>query len=107
MLDYYGSIMKSKDDIYSDIISRFPNYSNDYIRLKIDHLYDTNYLASPISVSGWMVFVGKDVECKIKLMIEEELKITKLKLLLAKCLIPRNDINLDLIENISYNIKKA
>ena len=76
-MDYYGSIIQSKEQIYKDIISRYPNYTKDYISSKIDYLYETEFISEEVSVSGWMVFVGKDVECKIKLMIEEELKITK------------------------------
>ena len=35
MMDYYGSIIQSKEQIYKDIISRYPKYTKEYISSKI------------------------------------------------------------------------
>jgi len=104
MMDYYGSIIQSKEQIYKDIISRYPKYTGDYISSKIDHLYETEFISEEVSVSGWMVFVGPEIVREINMMIETDLQKSKLRLLQAKCLVTRKDISLDIIEEIS---KKA
>jgi len=104
MLDYYGSFIKSKDEIYREIISRFPNYNELYIRSMIDHLYETEYITDTISVSGWEIFVGHEVESKIKDSIQKDLDRAKLKLLLIKCLHLRPDCCPDIIESISQEL---
>jgi len=101
MMDYYGSIIKTKDQIYRDIYSRYPNYKNEYIESKLDILYDTKFINNEVSVSGWMVFVGPEVVKSIDKMIQLDLEKSKLRLLLAICLLPREDISLDIIESVS------
>ena len=104
MMDYYGSIIQSKEQIYKDIISRYPKYTKEYISSKIDHLYETEFISEEVSVSGWMVFVGPEIVKEINKIIEIDLQKSKLRLLIAQCLVTRKDINLDIIEEIS---KKA
>ena len=104
-MDYYGSIIQSKEQIYKDIISRYPNYTKDYISSKIDHLYETEFISEEVSVSGWMVFVGPEIVKEINKMIETDLQKSELRLLLTKCLVPRKDINIDIIEEISKKIQ--
>ena len=104
MLDYYSSFTKSKDEIYREIISRFPSYNDSYIRSMIDHLYETDYITEEISITGWEIFIGHEVESKIKEILQNDLHKSKLKLLLIKCLYPRNDCCLDIIELISHKI---
>ena len=104
MMDYYGSIIQSKEQIYKDIISRYPKYTKEYISSKIDYLYETDFISEEVSVSGWMVFVGAEIVREINTMIETDLQKSEQRLLIAKCLVPRKDINVDIIEEIS---KKA
>lgn len=103
-MDYYGSFIQSKTDIYSSIIGRYSNYSKEYISSKLDILYETGYINSEVSVSGWMVFVGPEVVKQIDRLIDSDLKLEQIKLLVAKCLVPREDINNDIIELISSHI---
>ena len=103
MLDYYSSFIKPKDEIYRETISRFPTYSEYYIRSKIDYLYETEYIKDT-SVSGWLVFVGPSVVEQINGLIEIDVETSKKRLLLAKCLTIRDDISLDVIEKISNDI---
>ena len=103
MLDYYSSFIKPKDEIYRETISRFPTYPEPYIRSKIDYLYETGYIKDT-SVSGWMVFVGPSVVEQINGLIEIDVETSKKRLLLAKCLTIRDDISLDITENISTQI---
>tara|TARA_Y100000389_G_scaffold182095_1_gene198405 strand:+ start:4282 stop:4593 length:312 start_codon:yes stop_codon:yes gene_type:complete len=99
MLDYYSSFLKPKYEIYRETISRFPTYSESYIRSKIDYLYETEYI-NDTSVSGWMVFVGPSVVEQINILIKGDLDRSNKRLLLAKCLVKRDDISLDIIESI-------
>ena len=109
MMDYYGSIIQSKEQIYKDIISRYPTHSKEYISSKLDYLYETEFINEEVSVSGWMVFVGPEIIKEINIMLETDLQKSKLRLLLAQSLVPRKDINLDIIEEMSKKIepKKA
>ena len=104
MMDYYGSIIQSKEQIYKDIISRYPKYTKEYISSKIDHLYETEFISEEVSVSGWMVFVGPEVVSEVTTMIQQDIIKANRRLLLAKCLVPREDCNYDLLESISQKI---
>ena len=63
MLDYYGSIKMSKDEIKENIvlISNYKNYSREYLYNILDYLYTHNMLYKSYSYSGWNVFHKKDV----------------------------------------------
>ena len=71
MLDYYGSIVKSNEEIDTQLISRFQNecyekYIKDIIKeLRKDDVLFTNY-----SVSGWNTFGYKQISLIIKVKIE-------------------------------------
>ena len=106
MLDYYSSFLKPKDEIYRETLSRFPTYSESYIRSKLDYLYETEYIKDT-SVSGWMVFVGPSVVEKIHILISEDVETSKKRLLLATCLTKRDDISLDIIETISTKVQST
>ena len=103
MLDYYSSFIKPKDEIYRETISRYPTYPEPYIRSKLDYLYETEYIKDT-SVSGWLVFVGPSVVEQINGLIEIDVETSKKRLLLAKCLTIRDDISLDIVENISKSL---
>jgi len=110
MLDYYSSFIKPKDEIYRETISRFPTYpesyirsTESYIRSKIDYLYKTEYIKDT-SVSGWLVFVGPSVVENINMLLAKDVETSKKRLLLAKCLTIRDDISLDIVENISKSL---
>ena len=90
MLDYYGSIMKDQSSIYSEITDRFSEYKSSYIKGILDEMYSSKYLNDEISISGWMVFIQKDVVSKIKERIEKDTKKAEYRLLVAK-LFDRNE----------------
>ena len=105
MLDYYSSFIKPKDEIYRETISRYPIYPEPYIRSKLDYLYETGFI-SIVSVSGWMVFVGPSVVEQLDILLAHDVETSKLRLLLAKCLVKRDDISLDVIEKISTHLPR-
>ena len=104
MMDYLGSVIQSKEQIYKDIGSRFPEHRQGYIESTLDHLYETNFINEEVSVSGWHVFVGPEVVRTIDEMIQRDLEKSKLRLLIAKCLLQRDDISLDVIETITVSV---
>lgn len=101
MLDYYGSFIKSKDEIYLEMISLYPTYNKEYITSKLDHLYKINYINKEVSVSGWMVFVKQSVKENIDILIQEDVEKAKLNLL--TCTLLNNKINHDIIYKICFN----
>ena len=104
MMDYYGSITQSKENVYKEMLSRYPSYRETYISSILDHLYDTEYISEEMSVSGWQVFIGPEVCQKINEQIQYDLDISEKRLLLARCLDPRDDCCPDIIESISQEI---
>lgn len=57
MLDYYGSIIKSEEDVDSELIHRFRSKCYEsYIRTIISDLRKEGVLQKEYSVSGWNVF---------------------------------------------------
>tara|TARA_B110001454_G_C12706768_1_gene428940 strand:+ start:1307 stop:1630 length:324 start_codon:yes stop_codon:yes gene_type:complete len=106
MLDYYGSFVKDKPAIYTEIISRFPDYKSVYIKKLLNEMYASKYLNDEISVSGWMVFVQQDVVTKIKKQIEEDTKIAEYKLLIVRLLDTNKYCDKDVMRLIAeYNFK--
>jgi len=105
MLDYYGSILQQKKEIYSEIISRFSDYNESYITSKLDTLYDSNFINDEVSKSGWMVFVGPEVVKKINESIHKDLQVSRRKLLVAQCLHNNEQCNYDMMELISSYIQ--
>ena len=80
MLDYFGSVMKSDEEIDTELISRFRDYNETYIESIINELRLKRILTSGHSVSGWMAFVGKYTVNKIKSIIAEQTRLNKQKL---------------------------
>ena len=105
MLDYYGSILQQKKEIYSEIISRFSDYNESYITSKLDMLYDSKFITNEVSKSGWMVFVGPEVVKKINESIHKDLQVSRRKLLLTRCLHNNKYCNHDMMELISSYIQ--
>ena len=103
-MDYYGSIMQSKENVYEEILSRYPTQSETYISSIIDHLYATEYISEDMSVAGWRVFICPEVCTKINTQIQGDLDISEKRLLLARCLVPRDDCCPDIIETISQKL---
>ena len=101
MLDYFGSILKQKHEIYNEMKSRFSSYNPDYITSKLNELYDSNYINEEISVSGWHCFVGEDVCSQINKSIQRDIQTCQQRLLMTKCLHQRTDCNQDILELIS------
>ena len=95
MLDYYGSIMKSDEEIDVELISRFREYNENYIERIINDLRRESILTSGHSVSGWMVFVGKYTVDKMKKIISDQTRLNKQKLEFMKYVVD-NNINNDI-----------
>lgn len=107
-MDYYGSIIQTKDQIYKEIRSRYSEHNADYIDSKLDRLYETNFISEEVSVSGWSVFVGPEVVRQLDELLEEDLKHARQRLNVARCLLPAIDtpsdtveLPLDIIEHIA------
>ena len=98
MNDYYGDFTKPKNEIYTELISYFNNYNENYIERLINNLYETKYLIENISVPGWHVFISKQVSWKIKLSIKEDTILADKRLLIYKLLDKK--VELDIIRLI-------
>ena len=98
MLDYYGSIVKQKEDIYDEIHNIFSNYDPSYISSILE---SSGYIDKAISVSGWYVFHLKNIVNHINQTISKDLQKSKDKLIMTRCLHVRPDCNTDLMEKIS------
>ena len=106
MMDYYGSVLQSKDQIYNDIRIHYSEHHADYIDSKLDILYEHNFINEEVSVSGWMVFVAQEVIRKIGTMLVEDLQCAKQRLRLTTCLIQNDALPLDIVEHIALFINQ-
>mgnify|MGYP003682088217 FL=1 len=71
MLDYYGSIIINEDEIIKRIIDSYQEkYDKDALKRIIKEFMDEGVIEKECSVSGWMVFFGKD---SIKIVEEKYL----------------------------------
>ncbi len=62
MLDYYGSIIKSGEEVDKELIQKFREKCNEsYLKIIISDLRKEEVLLDEYSVSGWMVFHGKTI----------------------------------------------
>ena len=84
MLDYFGSVEKTDDEITRDLISRFRDYNQLYIEKIINDLRREQILTSGHSVSGWMIFVGKYTVDKMKKIISDQTRLNFQKLQFMK-----------------------
>ena len=86
MLDYYGSILKSKGDIDKELIQKFREKCNEsYLRKIISDLRKDEILLNEYSVSGWMVFHGKTIHDIISKTINYQKLINEKKLKFVYC----------------------
>ena len=73
MLDYYGSIIKSKEEIDHELISFFQSHSNEsYLKQIIYNLRKEETLANEYSVSGWLVFYRENIYKMIKIQLNHQ-----------------------------------
>ena len=62
MLDYYGSIIKSEEEIDKELIQSFKDRCYEsYMKKIISDLRKEEVLQKEYSFSGWMVFHGKTI----------------------------------------------
>jgi hypothetical protein len=62
MLDYYGSIIKSEEEIDKELIHSFRDRCYEsYMKKIISDLRSEEVLQKEYSFSGWMVFHGKTI----------------------------------------------
>lgn len=82
MMDYYGSIIKSEQEIDSELIQRFKDRCQEgFMKQIISDLRRENILNKEYSVSGWLTFHGKTV-CDIienKIIVQKDKNKQKLK----------------------------
>ena len=109
MLDYYGSIMLSKDEIKENIVltPNYKNYTREYLYNILDYLYMRKLLQNEYSYSGWGVFHKKDAMKNIDDYIKLDTLNCKKKLALMLQLINSVDINYEpsIFKNICDNLK--
>jgi hypothetical protein len=103
MLDYYGSVPISDQEIDTQLISRFREHNENYIEGIINDLRREQILTSGHSVSGWMVFVGKYTVDKMKKIISDQTRLNLQKLQFMKY-VEKNNINNDLAQLICDKI---
>jgi hypothetical protein len=93
--------IKTKEEIYQEVIYVFKRYNETYIKHLIDKMYELNYLTNSISKPGWTVFIAISVNWKIKNYIKHDTYIAQKRLSFIKIL--NNDIiycNRDIILDI-------
>jgi hypothetical protein len=101
MLDYYGSFIKDKESIYTEIKSIFSTFRNSYINMILDEMYSSEYLINEISVSGWTQFIKHDVIRKIKKKIYTDTLNAKYRLLIVRLLDTSENCNKDVMRLIA------
>ena len=85
MLDYYGSIMINEDDIIKRIIESYQNkYETETLKKIIKEMMNEGLIHKEYSVSGWMVFGGKDAIQKVEEAYQKKLMDAKKKLSFSK-----------------------
>lgn len=99
MLDYYGSIEKSCEEIDLELIQSFKNYNKEYIQSIILKLRNENIIQNNYSVSGWLVFGKSKIINHINEYIQNDTVISQKKLLLLRYLLD-NNIETDIIRDI-------
>ena len=86
MLDYYGSIIKSKEEIDNELISFFQSHSNEsYLKQIIYNLRKEESLANEYSVSGWLVFHRENIYKMITIQLNHQKKNNYQKLKFTYC----------------------
>lgn len=99
MLDYFGSIVKSNEEIDTELISKFINQCNEsYIEEMIRELRRDDTLFSNYSVSGWNVFGCKQISLIMQIKMNHKKQINEKKLKGYYCL-----LNYFLINDIKDN----
>ena len=74
MLDYYGSVIKSEQEIDRELIQKFKDRCYEsYIKKIISDLRKENILNKEYSYSGWMVFHNKSIYDNIRNQINNDL----------------------------------
>jgi len=87
MLDYFGSIVKSNEEIDTELISKFIDQCNeDYIEYIIKQLRTEETLFKNYSVSGWNMFGCKQISLIIQIKINHKKQINEKKLKGYYCL---------------------
>ena len=86
MLDYYGSIIKSKEEIDNELISFFQSHSNEsYLKQIIHNLRKEESLANEYSVSGWFVFYRENIHKMILIQLNHQKQKNYQKLKFTYC----------------------
>ena len=99
MLDYYGSIMINEDEIIERIIEHYQNkYETNTLKKIIKSMMIEGLIHKTYSVSGWMVFGGKDAIQKVEEAYQKKLMDAKKKLSFSKIFHERMNNNTTTID---------
>ena len=94
MLDYYGSIIKTKKEIDTELISKFINQCNEnYIEYILKKLREEKILNIKYSISGWNIFGRNEIYSCIQKEINIKKYINQKKLKEIYCLYTFFSIN--------------
>ena len=86
MLDYYGSITKSDEEVEKEIIQKFRTRCHEsYLKNIINRLIKEDILHNGYSVSGWYVFHQKNIYEIIEKTINYKKQKSELKLKFLYC----------------------
>lgn len=84
MLDYYGSIVKQREEIYNEIVSYFAKEEESVIRGFMDDLYESSTIPKEVSVSGWYVFIKKKIVDSINESLKGKKEVSSLPIIKDK-----------------------
>ena len=99
MMDYFGSIEKTSEEVDMELILSFKNYNPSYIQSISSAFRNENMICNVYSVSGWMVFFRKEVIQLIETKIKNDTENVAKKLLLVRYCI-ENETPLDIIRDL-------
>ena len=86
MLDYYGSIIKSEEEVDRELILVFREKAHElYIKRIIHDLRQDEILADEYSVSGWNMYHAKTIHEIIAELIAHQTQINEKKMKLLYC----------------------
>jgi hypothetical protein len=88
MMDYYGSIIKSNEEIDKELIKSFRNRCHEsYMKKLIVDLRKQEILNKEYSVSGWNLFHGETIHYIINIHIDTiyKLKMSEIRLKFTYC----------------------
>ena len=84
MLDYFGSIHYTDDQLKKDIYSNFKDYSKELLNDIFDDLKKEQIIKGPYTYSGWSVFHQRPIFLEFKTRIQKKTEQSYIRFLLSK-----------------------